>query len=164
MGKSSVIRTGGRTVVVKRELRESIYTPTLIYGRELWVVTERAKLQIQEAEISFLRSIDGLSSKDRVRSSDIRRDLRVELLLLRMKRSQRGGFGHLIRTLPGCFLLEVFWAWPTGRRACGRPRVSWSGLGVAWDPPGGAGRVAGESGRLDKQDENGWMDGNLKTR
>lgn len=110
MGKSSVIRTGGRTVVVKRELRESIYTPTLIYGRELWVVTERAKLQIQEAEISFLRSIDGLSSKDRVRSSDIRRDLRVQLLLLRMKRSQRGGFGHPIRTLPGCFLLEVFWA------------------------------------------------------
>lgn len=39
-----------------------------------------------------------------------------------------------------------------------------SGLGVAWDPPRGAGRVAGESGRLDKQDENGWMDGNLKTR
>lgn len=35
-----------------------------------------------------------------------------------------------------------------------------SGLGVAWDPPRGAGRVAGESGRLDKQDEkmDGWME------
>lgn len=31
-----------------------IYIPTLTYDHELWVGTERMRLQIQEAEMSFL--------------------------------------------------------------------------------------------------------------
>ena len=48
---SAVMLTLKRTVVVKRELSQkaklsiyrSIYIPTLTYGHELWVVTERIK-------------------------------------------------------------------------------------------------------------------------
>jgi len=85
-----------RSVGVKRELSRkvklsiyrSIYVPTLTYGHELWVVTERMRSRIQAAKMRFLRRVSGLSLGHRVRSSDIRRELGVEPLLLRVERSQ----------------------------------------------------------------------------
>ncbi|KAK3556570.1 hypothetical protein QTP70_010765 [Hemibagrus guttatus] len=62
-----------RSVVVKKELSrkaklsiyKSIYVPTLTYGHELWVMTERIRSQIQGAKMSFLRRVAGLSLRDR---------------------------------------------------------------------------------------------------
>ena len=64
--------------MVKRELSQktklsiyrSIYIPSLTYGHELWVVTERIRSQIQAAEMSFLRRVAELSLRERVRSSE----------------------------------------------------------------------------------------------
>jgi len=114
---------------------------------DLWsqalVVNERARLWIQAAEMSALRRVDELNRRDRVRSSNIWRELGVEPLLLRVKRSQLKWFGHLIRMPPGRLPLEVFQARPTGRRRRGRPRTGWrdyisSGLGTPLDLPEGA--------------------------
>jgi len=89
---TSVMRALYRSVVVKRELSQkaklsiyrSIYVPTLTYGHKLWVVTKRMRLWIQADKMSLLRRVTGLSLRDRVRSSDIRRELGVEPLLLRV--------------------------------------------------------------------------------
>ncbi|KAI3373314.1 hypothetical protein L3Q82_006613 [Scortum barcoo] len=59
---SAVMRSVYRTIVVKKELSrkaklsiyQSIYVPTLTYGHELWVMTERTRSRIQAAEMSFL--------------------------------------------------------------------------------------------------------------
>jgi len=77
--------------------------------------------------MSFLRRVAGLSLRDRVRSTDIRRELGLEPLLLHVERSQLRCFGHLIRMPPGQLPLEVFWACPTptGKRPWGRPRTRW---------------------------------------
>ncbi|KAK0147792.1 Craniofacial development protein 2 [Merluccius polli] len=80
---SAVMWTLHGSVVVKRELSQkaklsiyqSIYVPALTYGHELWVVTERTRLGVQVAEMSFLRRVAGLSLRDRVRSSVIREEL-----------------------------------------------------------------------------------------
>ena len=56
-GASAVMRTLKRSIVVKRELSKkeklsiyrSNYIPTLAYGHELWVLTERMKSQINSA-------------------------------------------------------------------------------------------------------------------
>jgi hypothetical protein len=130
---SAVMRTLHRSVVVKRELSrkaklsiyQSIFVPTLTYGHELWVVTERTRSRVQAAEMSFLRRVAGLSLRDRVRSSVIRRELGVDPLLLHVERSQMRWFGHLIRMPPGRLPGEVFRARPTGRRPRGRPRTRW---------------------------------------
>jgi len=61
------------SVVVKRELSRkvklsiyrSISVPTLTYGHKLWVVTERTRLWIQLAKMSFLHRVAGLSLRDR---------------------------------------------------------------------------------------------------
>ncbi|KAI3363541.1 hypothetical protein L3Q82_012143 [Scortum barcoo] len=67
------MRSVYRTVVVKKELSRkaklsiyrSIYVPTLTYGHELWVMTERTRSRIQAAEMSFLRRVAGRSLRDR---------------------------------------------------------------------------------------------------
>ncbi|TWW69196.1 hypothetical protein D4764_18G0000020 [Takifugu flavidus] len=155
---STVMRTLHRSVVVKRELSRkaklsiyrSIFVPTLTYGHELWVMTERTRSRVQAAEMSFLRRVAGLSLRDRVRSSAIREELGVESLLLRVERSQMGWLGHLVRMPPGRLPGEVFRACPSGRRPPGRPKTRWRDYvsRLAWErlgiPPDELEEVAGE--------------------
>ncbi|KAK7940110.1 hypothetical protein WMY93_003436 [Mugilogobius chulae] len=130
---SAVMQSLYRIVVVKKELSRkaklsiywSIYVPTLTYGHELWVMTERTRSRIQAVEMSFLRRVAGRSLRDRVRSSVTREELGVEPLLLHIERGQLRWLGHLYRMPPGRLPGEVFRACPTGRRPRGRPRTRW---------------------------------------
>jgi len=90
----------------------SLYVPTLTWPKEQGLEYKRPK---------WVSSVGWLSFRDRVRISDIRRELGVEPLLLRVERIELSWFGHLIRMPPG----EVFQACPTGRRPRGRPRTRW---------------------------------------
>ncbi|XP_056588515.1 uncharacterized protein LOC130408985 [Triplophysa dalaica] len=106
---SAVMRSLYRSVVMKKELSRkaklsiyrSIYVPTLTYGHELWVMTERTRSQIQAAEMSLLRRVAGRSLRDRVRSSVTREELRVDPLLLHIEGGQLRWLGHLFRMPPG---------------------------------------------------------------
>ncbi|PWA15004.1 hypothetical protein CCH79_00008845, partial [Gambusia affinis] len=187
---SAVKRALYRSVVVKRELSQkaklsiyrSIYDPPLIYGHELWVMTEKTRSRIQAAEMGFLRRVAGLFLRDRVRSSDIREGLRVEPLLLYVERSQLRWLGHLVRMPPGRLPGEAFRARPTGRRPRGRPRTRWRDYvsRLAWErlgiPPEELVEVDGErevwasllkllprDPTPDKRKKmDGWMDGYYK--
>ncbi|TWW62684.1 Receptor-type tyrosine-protein phosphatase T [Takifugu flavidus] len=152
---SAVMRSLHQSVVVKRELSQktklsiyrSIFVPTLTYGHELWVMTERTRSRVQAAEMSFLRRVAGLSLRDRVRSSAIREELGVEPLLLRIERSQMRWLGHRVRMPPGRLPGEVFRACPSGRRPPGRhfgetmsldwPGNAWGSLRMSWKRTGG---------------------------
>ncbi|KAM7380977.1 hypothetical protein PAMP_004240 [Pampus punctatissimus] len=86
----AVLQVFHRTVVTKRELSQkaklliyrSIFVPTLTYGHERWVMTERMRSRVQAAEMGFLHRVAGVSLRERVRSSAIREGLGVEPLLL----------------------------------------------------------------------------------
>ncbi|KAK3517314.1 hypothetical protein QTP70_002959 [Hemibagrus guttatus] len=126
-----------RSVVVKKELSQkakpsiyqSIYVPTITYGHELWVMTERVRSRIQAAEMSFLRRVAGRSLRDRVRSSVTWEELGVEPLLLHIERGQLRWLGHLFRMPPGHVPGEVFRACPTGKTQDTLERLSlgWPG-------------------------------------
>ncbi|TWW63631.1 hypothetical protein D4764_03G0006390 [Takifugu flavidus] len=131
---SAVMRTLHWSVVVKRELSQKVklsiyqstFIPTLTYeGHDPKVMTERTRSRVQTAKMSFLRRVAGLSLRDRVRSSAIREELGVELLLLRFERSQMRWLGHLVRMPPGRLPGEVFRACPSVGRPPGRPRTRW---------------------------------------
>ncbi|KAK3519557.1 hypothetical protein QTP86_003108 [Hemibagrus guttatus] len=155
---AAVMRSMYRSVVVKKELRrkaklliyQSIYVPTLTYGHELWVMTERVRSRIQAAEMSFLRRVAGRSLRDRVRSSVTWEELGAEPLLLHIKRGQLRWLGHLFWMPPGRLLGEVFRACPTGKRPRGRPRTRWGDYvsRLAWErlgvPPEELEEVSGE--------------------
>ena len=149
---SAVMRSLYRSVVVKKELSRkaklsiyrSIYVPTLTYGHELWVMTERTRSRIQAAEMSFLRRVAGRTLRDRVRSSVTREELGLEPL------HREGWLEHLFRMPPGRLPREVFRACPLGRRPRGRPRTRWRDYvcGLAWErlgvPPEELEEVSGE--------------------
>ncbi|KAK3521039.1 hypothetical protein QTP86_018753 [Hemibagrus guttatus] len=140
---AAVMRSMYRSVVVKKELSrkaklliyQSIYVPTLTYGHELWVMTERVRSRIQAAEMSFLRRVAGRSLRDRVRSSVTREELVVEPLLLHIERGQLRWLGHLFRMPPARLSGEVFRACPTGKRPRRRPRTRWRDyvFRLAWE-------------------------------
>ena len=60
-------------------------------------MTERARSQVQASEMRFLRRIEGVTLFNKVRSSEIRKYLNTEPLLLRIERSQLRWFGHVSR-------------------------------------------------------------------
>ncbi|XP_071059967.1 anamorsin isoform X1 [Pseudochaenichthys georgianus] len=134
----AVLQSLYRTVVTKRELSQkaklsvyrAIFVPTLTYGHEGWVMTERTRSRIQAAEMGFLRRVAGVSLRDKVRSSDIRERLGVEPLLLRVERSQLRWFGHLVRMPPGCLPREVFQARPRTRWRDYISSLAWERLGI----------------------------------
>ena len=51
-------------------------------------MTERVRSLVQAPEMRFLRKIEGVTLFDKVRSSEIRKSLNIEPLLLRIQRSQ----------------------------------------------------------------------------
>ncbi|KAK3510880.1 hypothetical protein QTP70_022839, partial [Hemibagrus guttatus] len=151
---AAVMRSMYRSVVVKKELSrkaklliyQSIYVPTLTYGHELWVMTERVRSRIQAAEMSFLRRVAGRSLRDRVRSSVTQEELGVEPLLLHIERRQLRWLGHLLRMPPGRLPGEVFRACLTGKRPRERPSTRWRDYvsRLAWERIGVPEEVSGE--------------------
>ncbi|KAI3373071.1 hypothetical protein L3Q82_006415 [Scortum barcoo] len=90
----------------------SIYVPTLTYGHELWVMTERTRSADTSGRNEFPPQGGwALSLRDRVRSSVIREELESsQPLLLQIERSQLRWLGHLFRMPPGRLPREVFQA------------------------------------------------------
>ena len=120
---SAVMRALYWSVVV---IYRSIYVPTLTYGHELWVVTGRTRSRIQVAEMTFLRRVAGLSLRDRVRSSDIQRELGVETAAPPRRKEPAEVVQASDQDASRMPLsLEFFWAHLTGRRPRGRPRTRW---------------------------------------
>ncbi|KAI3358431.1 hypothetical protein L3Q82_014864 [Scortum barcoo] len=106
---SAVMRSVYRTVVVKKELSRkaklsiyrSIYVPTLTYGHELWVMTERTRSLDTSGRNEFPPQGGWLPPLEiGVRSSVTREELGVEPLLLRIERSQLRWLGHLASDAP----------------------------------------------------------------
>ena len=81
----------------KLSIFKAVFVPILTYGHESWVMTERMRSQVQASEIRFLRRIEGVTLFHKVRSSEIRKSLNIEPLLLQIERSQLRWFGHVSR-------------------------------------------------------------------
>ena len=109
---SAEMRALHYSVVMKSELSKkaklsifkAVFVPIFTYGHASWVMNERVRSQVQASEMRFLRRIEGVTLLNKVRSSEIRKSLNIEPLLLRTERSQLRWFGHVSRmpeeTLP----------------------------------------------------------------
>ena len=132
---SAVMRALQRSIVMKKELSrtaklsvfKTVFVPILTYGHESWVVTERVRSRVQAAEMRFLRKIEGVTLLDKVRSSEIRKSLDIEPLLLRIERSQLRWYGHVNRMPLDRFAKQVLLAKVKGKRPTGRPRTEHDG-------------------------------------
>lgn len=109
----------------KLAIFKSVYRPTRIYGHEQWILTEKTRSRIQSEEMRFLRTVAGLTLRDKVKSSSIRASLQIEPLILHIEYSQLRWLGHILRMPPNRLPYQIFQAVPTGKRPIGRPRTSW---------------------------------------
>ena len=135
IGKASaVMRALHYSVVMKRELSKkaklsifkAVFVPILTYDHESWVMTERMRSQVQASERRFLRRIEGVTLFNKVRSSEIRKSLNIEPLLLRIGRSQLRWFGHVSRMPQERLPKQALLVKANGRRSVGRPRTRWT--------------------------------------
>ena len=74
----------------------------------------------------FLRRIEGVTLFNKVRSSEIRKSLNIEPLLLQIERSQLRWFDHVSRMLQGRLPKQALHAKANGRRPVGRLRIRWT--------------------------------------
>ena len=89
-------------------------------------MTERMRSQVQASEMRFLRRIKGVTLLNKVRSSEIRKSLNIEPLLLQIERSQLRWFGHASRMPQERLPKQALLATANGRRPVGRPRTRWT--------------------------------------
>ena len=141
IGKASaVMRALHYSVIMKRELSKkaklsifkAVFVPILTYGHESWVMTERMRSQVQASEMRFLRRIEGVTLFNKVRSSEIRKSLNIEPLLLRIERSQLRCFGYVSRMPQERLPKQALLSKANGRRPVGRPRTRWTDY--IWGP------------------------------
>ena len=88
-------------------------------------MTESMRSQVQASEMRFLLTIEGVALFNKVRSSEIRKSLNIEPLLLRIERSQLRWFDHVSRMPQERLPKQGLHAKANGRRPVGRPRTRW---------------------------------------
>ena len=102
---------------------------------ESWIMTDKVRSHVQASEMRFLRRVKGVTLLDKVRSSEIRKSLNVDPLLLRIERSQLRWFGHVSRMPQERLPKQSLLAEAKGKRPLGRPRTRWLDQveGLAWN-------------------------------
>lgn len=120
-------------LALKQFAVEAVCSPSRATRRSCWFTGQSVFLPLpmarrtrrQVKEMSFLQRVSGLTLRDRVRSLGIQEELRVEHLMLCIKRSRLRWFKHLSRMPLACLLGEVFWACPSRKSRKVRPRTCW---------------------------------------
>ena len=102
---------------------KTVFVPILTYGHEFWVMTERVRSQEQASEMRFLRRTEEVTLFYKVCSSEIRKSLNIEPLLLRIERSQLRWLGHASIMPQERLPKQVLLAKANRRRPVGRPRT-----------------------------------------
>ncbi|CAH2003424.1 unnamed protein product [Acanthoscelides obtectus] len=81
----------------KMMVYKTIFIPTLIYGSEGWVLTNRLKSKIQAVDMKFFRKVTRITRRDKIRNDIVRAELGVESISHRVEVQQLRWFGHLNR-------------------------------------------------------------------
>lgn len=114
------------TLEVKRELYERIVVPTVMYGSETWAMRAEEKNKLDVTEMNCLRSMCGVTRRDRVRNEVVRRRVGVpETLSKRVDRKVLKWFGHVERMGSERLTKRVYTSEVRGTRGRGRPRLRW---------------------------------------
>lgn len=105
---------------------DAIYIPTLTYGSETWVTNKRQESRLQAAEMKYLRRTEGVSMLDKIRNTDIRKNLGVAPIKKKIEGNKLRWLGHLNRMKETRLTKRIWEARPVGKRGRGRPAKTWN--------------------------------------
>ena len=132
----------------------TILKPLLLYGSEVWSLTSKTESRLQAAEMRVLRLIKGVTRRDRIRNTQIRKDLNIVPLLEDIERSKLRWYGHVMRMNDESKPKKYLEWRPPGKRPVGRPRKRWiEGVESALEKRGISLREVQYFRRYDDRDE-----------
>jgi len=99
--------------------------PSLLYGSEIWVTTQRDMTSLEAAEMRFLRSVTGYTRLDKIRSEIIRKELEILGIQDVRTKYKQNCINHLERMDNNRLPKHALNYKPRGRRDRGRPRKRW---------------------------------------
>ena len=116
-----------QTLNIKKEILDNCVIPTLIYGAQTWTVTQKLKTSIQITQIKMERKILQVSTRDRIRNTEIRNRTQVKDAMITAQIAKWRWAGHTIRLNKDRWPnITTVWDPRQGERRPGRPRARWA--------------------------------------
>ena len=110
----------------KVKVYETLVLSVLLYNSETWALKESTKKKLRVFEMSCLRKIKGVTRRNRVRNTEIRRELKVETDVVEIiQRRRLRYFGHITRMSGERLPAIAFSGNVHGLRKRGRPKKRW---------------------------------------
>ena len=111
---------------VKKVLYERVVVPTATYGSELWGMKASDRRRLNVFEMKCLRSMTGVSLRDRIRNEEVRRRVGIEKdLAARVDMNVLRWYGHVERMDGERMVKRVVNSSAEGRNTRGRQRIGW---------------------------------------
>ncbi len=117
-----------KDISVKTKVRvyETLVLSLLLYNSETWALKEETKRRLLVFEMTCLRRITGISRKDKIRNTTIRKRAGVEEdIVQKITRNRLRYFGHVVRMPSSRFPNMALYGQVHGQRSIGRPRMRW---------------------------------------
>ena len=139
---------------VKRRLYEGVAVPTALYGAETWNMGQRERKRLNVVEMRCLRSMCGVTRRDRIRNEEVRRRTGVTRELSgRADQSVLRWFGHTERMDEDRLVKRIVKSEVQGARPRGRPPLGWKdSVKRALDARG----MTMEQGRVSVRNRSEW--------
>lgn len=125
MLKTGFIRKKEISRRTKMTVYQTVFRPILTYGSETWVLDRKLKSKIQAIEMKYLRTVKGVTRRDRIRNVDIREELKIKPVLKYIEERQLSWWGHLHRMESDRLVKNIWEARVVARRDRGRPKETW---------------------------------------
>ncbi len=110
----------------KAKVYETLVLSVLLYNSKTWTLKESIKKKLRVFEMNCLRKIKGVTRRNRVRNTEIRRELKVETdVVQRIQRRRLRYFGHVTRMTGERLPAIAFSGNVHGSRRRGHPNKRW---------------------------------------
>ena len=110
----------------KMRVYEVLILSALLYNSETWTLKENQKDRLRVLEMTFLRKIEGVTRRDRVRNQDIYTRLQYQRnVVQRIQQRRLRYFGHVVRMDPTRYPKVAMEGYVHGQRGRGRPKKRW---------------------------------------
>ena len=125
-GKLHTIMRSNLPMSMKKKVFNQCVVPTMTYACETCATTKRMDNKLRVTQRAMERLMAGVTKKDRIRNTELRRKTKVEDIILRIKKSKWRWAGHTARQNDNRWTKRLLdWTPRIGRKNKGRPRVQW---------------------------------------
>lgn len=111
---------------LKKIVLDSAILPCLTYGCQTWTLDKKSKIKIKTTQRAIERSCLGITLRDKVKATEIRKKTKVTDALHFAQKLKWKWAGHVARYTDRRWTLAVTkWKGPKGTRGRGRPCTRW---------------------------------------